>query len=673
MKLPIFLVNCLLLLLAINGWASDDFDRLMGKETGTFQYVQTPEDFRRLNFYREIFDKEIQQLTTGRGAIPKIFHLIWLGPGDFPAKSVHNLKKWRKDHPSWKMKFWTDLDRAPPIEGMEKHLLPALHFLESEYHQTENYGEKAKILAFEILFQEGGVYIDPGAAFYRAIDPLNESYHFYCGLEKLGPSILSTSVFPTTRLMAAAPAHPILLETMEWLKSHFQDLGNQFPGTGSLAVKNRVDHRTLWALSEGIEKGIGRSGGPDIIFPTSYLSGSGSLQRGEWTRHFTSFETKVTDQLGSLVSEENEEVWTAVLLAILSIVMIALLAFKMRRTAALVFLFAVAGLNASEFDRYMGDETAHWAHVTEKQDIKLLEKCRNLYEKNIALSKAKEGPYKIPPKVHFIWLGPNPFPPGSVENVRTWIAHHPDWEVIFWTDRDRSAPCEGMEVRFVQDFPFLFLKERFEESTTWGEKSDVLRYEILYQLGGTYVDHDANCLIRFDGLHRGYDFYCGLEAPHPPFAGRNITSGIGVLGARASHPMILKVMNLIENHWEALGHKYPGRDGYSRTQLVMERTYMALTHLLSEDFEEEGRADIVFPSAYFFAKKGIPSLYSKHFYANTWADEGKGNSTFEKMATRSLGRARRRGATALWIMRGAIGINLAALIVVLTFRRKRRI
>nr|NGX38134.1 Subversion of eukaryotic traffic protein A [Chlamydiota bacterium] len=222
----------------------------------------------------------------------------------------------------------------------------------------------------------------------------------------------------------------------------------------------------------------------------------------------------------------------------------------MRRCVILFILSFCFSIQGSEFLKLMGNETEHWIHVSKTDDVFALEKFEKLYERNKHRRFIEVGEFKIPKVVHFIWLGPRPFPPESVENVRSWIAHHPDWTVKFWTDRDRLPPCNSMEVCKVDDFPFLFLCHCYEQSENWGEKSDVLRFEILYQEGGVYVDHDANCLQTFAPLHRGYDFYCGLETPHPPFAGRNITSGIGVIGSRSFHPVVGRVIELIGKQWE---------------------------------------------------------------------------------------------------------------------------
>ena len=164
------------------------------------------------------------------------------------------------------------------------------------------------------------------------------------------------------------------------------------------------------------------------------------------------------------------------------------------------------------------------------------------------------------------------------------MANNPDWKFKFWTDRQRDAPCNGMETILIKKYPFPLLSRCYEpERGHWGEKSDVLRFEILYRLGGVYVDHDANCLQSFDGLHGAYDFYCGLEAPHPVVAGLSITAGNGVIGSRPGHPVVKEVIDLIDQRWDELALKYSGKDGFSKTQIVMERTYLPLTLALKKN------------------------------------------------------------------------------------------
>lgn len=340
---------------------------------------------------------------------------------------------------------------------------------------------------------------------------------------------------------------------------------------------------------------------------------------------------------------------------------------------SLFLLISTLLCSDEEFFRLMGKDTSHWIHVSKQEDVLILNKFSQLYEKNKQFRFTKNAVPKIPKVIHFIWLGPCPFPPESVQNVRTWLAHHPDWKVKFWTDNERIPPCNDMEICYVDNFPFLFLRRCFKQSENWGEKSDVLRFEILYQEGGVYVDHDANCLQNFDSLHQGYDFYCGLESPHPPFAGRNITCGNGVIGSRPFHPVIGGVIHGIEQKWDLLGKKYRGRDGYSRTQLVMERTYIQLTDSLLDHLSEDGNVDIVFPAAYFFAKKGITPIYSKHFFANSWSIEETSHlDEFKNTTKKAMGKLYNRNKLIRMIGRWALSLNLMAIGSILFYLLKKR-
>ncbi len=339
----------------------------------------------------------------------------------------------------------------------------------------------------------------------------------------------------------------------------------------------------------------------------------------------------------------------------------------------LLLLSFTAASSNDPFDIEMGCKTKHWAYVKDQKDLEDLAAFRALFHRNAPLVKSAGGPIKIPKTVHLIWLGPRPFPPESVSNVRSWIAKNPDWAFKFWTDRPRQAPCNGMEVIVVNEYPFPFLGKCYAASDNWGEKSDILRFEILYHQGGVYTDHDASCLTSFEPYHQTYRFYCGLETPHPPFVGRNITAGNGVIGSAPGHPVIKKVIELIDQRWDALAEKYPGTDNYSKTQIVMERTYIALTDALKLSLDTASTTDIVFPAAYFFPKKGLKPVLSKHLFANSWASSAKPNS-FEKEARKSITKIEKQFNRLNLVLFGSFGINLLVLglMLGLMFLKKMR-
>ncbi len=102
----------------------------------------------------------------------------------------------------------------------------------------------------------------------------------------------------------------------------------------------------------------------------------------------------------------------------------------------------------------------------------------------------------IPKIIHQIWLG-SPFPEKYRAWQRSWVENHPEWEYKLWTDAEVAQ---------------LTLKNQalYEKATNYGQKSDILRYELLLQFGGLYVDVDCECIMPFDELHHRYRFYGGL-------------------------------------------------------------------------------------------------------------------------------------------------------------------
>jgi len=270
------------------------------------------------------------------------------------------------------------------------------------------------------------------------------------------------------------------------------------------------------------------------------------------------------------------------------------------------------------FEKLQGDGTEDWNYIQTKRDYQALQHYSELYKKNFKHQFNSSPIFKIPKNVHLIWLGPKPFPSESVENIRTWMAHHPDWTFIFWTDRKRPAPCNGMKVRQLDSFHFEYLKERFEESNNWGEKSDMLRYEILNQEGGLYIDHDVSCLRPFHALHTGYDFYAGLEMPHEEIDSFALTVGISLIGTKPRHPVLRKAIQLVLDRWDDVTKRFSTSDPLVQARRVTYRTLVAMTYAFEEGIGHPGNTDIIFPASYFYPKGSATGFYAIHQYATTW-------------------------------------------------------
>lgn len=288
-----------------------NFEEGLGKGS---TYIQTREDWENLNFFKALYEKN-RNHSVKEHKIPKVIHFIWLGPNEFPQSSIAHIQQWQKKHPDWRFYFWTDLDRTLPCSGIEKRLIKDFHFerLGVLYDLAENFGEKAALLRYEILWQEGGLYADHDTRPLTSLDPFNEAYHFYCGLERLGPSFLSSSVFPSHHLIGAVPSHPIFKYTMEWLLENWHRLETFYPVNDIPSLVNRLQQRIFTALAEGIKKGIDQKGNRDIVFPPLGFSSPSEREARyvlhhhaqSWLPWSHSWETKILNRLGEIEKKER--------------------------------------------------------------------------------------------------------------------------------------------------------------------------------------------------------------------------------------------------------------------------------------------------------------------------------------------------------------------------------
>lgn len=108
----------------------------------------------------------------------------------------------------------------------------------------------------------------------------------------------------------------------------------------------------------------------------------------------------------------------------------------------------------------------------------------------------------IPHDIHAIWLGAA-MPDQLAAYLETWRRHHPAWGVRVW-----SSPDE-LELRnrgLIDKAPSLTPEASIPQFI-----SDVMRYEILEQHGGVYVDCDMECLRPIDLLVEDVECFAAWE------------------------------------------------------------------------------------------------------------------------------------------------------------------
>jgi mannosyltransferase OCH1-like enzyme len=104
---------------------------------------------------------------------------------------------------------------------------------------------------------------------------------------------------------------------------------------------------------------------------------------------------------------------------------------------------------------------------------------------------------EIPKVIHQIWVGSKPIPEAYKVYALTAQRLHPDWDYKLWTDAD------------VEHFSWIN-KDLFDKAENPGMKSDIWRYEILYQFGGIYLDGDVECIRPFDPIQERLQFFAGI-------------------------------------------------------------------------------------------------------------------------------------------------------------------
>jgi mannosyltransferase OCH1-like enzyme len=136
----------------------------------------------------------------------------------------------------------------------------------------------------------------------------------------------------------------------------------------------------------------------------------------------------------------------------------------------------------------------------------------------------------IPRVFHRIWLGPNAMPDEYVEFGRSWENKHPGWEMRLWTEANR---------------PRLQNEECFRRALTYSQKADILRYELIYELGGVYIDTDFQCLKCIEPLLADLTFFGAGE-------NEGIAS-IGIFGAVPHHIVCFRLMRAIPRQMRMQG------------------------------------------------------------------------------------------------------------------------
>lgn len=212
----------------------------------------------------------------------------------------------------------------------------------------------------------------------------------------------------------------------------------------------------------------------------------------------------------------------------------------------------------------------------------------------------------IPKKIHYVWFGTGPVPEKFQRFIDGWHEKMPDWEFIRWNEH--TCPIDGSP-HAVESY----------RAGKLGFTVDYVRFKILYENGGIYLDTDEEVLQSLEPFLT-YDAFFGLEPKNRVQA--------GVVGCVKGHPLIGQILE----SFKELHFFRP--DGTENTEVVG-GTHIAYALRQSYGYTpDESRTALldngriaVFPSSYFcpdlmYVERGADN-YTIHWPAGSWLPAGR--------------------------------------------------
>jgi mannosyltransferase OCH1-like enzyme len=132
----------------------------------------------------------------------------------------------------------------------------------------------------------------------------------------------------------------------------------------------------------------------------------------------------------------------------------------------------------------------------------------------------------IPKRLHLIWVGDDAKRPR--QSIDSWTNKHPTWEFRLWG----NAELDGIQWKAKRQI------ELFRASGHWEGVADLMRYEILHEHGGVYVDADATSVRPLDDWLLDMRLFAVWESErHAPGLVAN-----GFIGTVPRHPALSSII-----------------------------------------------------------------------------------------------------------------------------------
>jgi hypothetical protein len=527
--------------------------------------------------------------------IPTTFHWIHLKQTPLSHDEIQAIESWQITHPHWNFKLWTNT-KCSLKNIIHCSVDPKITDLE--------------ILKNDILEREGGVWIHPDLIGCKSLDYLTDLCTGFISSD--GSSIVGSAPGHFSYSKLVLPDHFILPDQI------FQTEISSLKSSGVCFKKFKQYPRLTKKLMKIHQA-------PRKV-----------------ELHFNQFK--------KLLSRSNFAFFIVIVLLPINGFLGCFLLLKMKRNhfhlsikyglpilfllliCAAFYIYPTKNIALFPKEHAKADNFFYLPQTVETSllpnDLKYLNIYNEIFSKAFSsLLTHTEKDTQIPHVIHFIWGG-REFPKNSIENIVSWMVLHPNWTFKFWTDDPkRELPIPGMEKHLFEELELTHMGSFFPNAKNWGEKSDLLRYEILYREGGIYVDHDVECYRSFDSLCQNFAFFAPLEPAHKnPLIENHLTITNCLIGAKPAHPILLNTMENVKRQWHLADQLFTSEDKASDLMRTLKRTFFPFNSAVNESIQNEGIL-ILPPSTVFpnhFPKPLIDSirsqncLFANHQWKNSW-------------------------------------------------------
>jgi mannosyltransferase OCH1-like enzyme len=144
--------------------------------------------------------------------VPCLFHQIWVGPKPFPVEFAAFQETWRRHHPDWELRFWTEENLPTDLRN------PAC------YERDRVPAERSDLIRLEVLARFGGVYVDTD---FECLRPLGELLHDV----SFFTASLKDDIRVNNAIFGSEPGHPLLEQAIR--EARPQAAGEAFDKTAS--------------------------------------------------------------------------------------------------------------------------------------------------------------------------------------------------------------------------------------------------------------------------------------------------------------------------------------------------------------------------------------------------------------------------------------------------------